>query len=160
MIRRLLDPFILWSDSLAAAQWVRGATWVFPILEVFHLLGLIVLFGAVGMFALRCGGFVFHKDSIVRVARDMGRVSLPAVTIMLVTGYLMFSSGATKYADNEAFQYKMTLLFAAIVVHLLVYARAANARVDGRRALWVVVGSLLLLLWVGVGVAGRAIAFL
>jgi hypothetical protein len=160
MVRQLLDPFVIWSDRLAAAQWVRGATWVFPILEVVHLLGLILLFGSAGMFALRCWGLVFHKDSVVRIGRDMGRVSLAAAAVMIATGYLMFASGATKYADNQAFQYKMALLFAAVVAQGLVYARVARARADGGRTLWVVIGSLLLLLWVSVGVAGRAIAFL
>ena len=159
-MRELLEPFVLWSDGLAPAAWVRNGTWVFPMLEVCHLFGLILLFGSAGMFALRGCGLVLRKDSMVRTARLMAPLSFAGAAIMIATGYLMFASAATKYADNEAFQYKMLLLLIAVIAHALTYARVVRMRHDGQPALWLLISSVILLLWVSVGVAGRAIAFL
>ena len=162
MVRALLQPFIVWSYNVPPAHWVRDSTWAFPILEVFHLLGLTLLLGSVFLFALRCFGLTLQKDPTIRVARDMAPASLAGIIIMAFSGYLMFASGAIKYANNLAFQCKMALFFTAIVVHGVGYMRVRVASVghDGSRVQWVMAGGLILLLWFGVGIAGRAIAFL
>src|SRR5689334_21434940 len=138
MVRALLDPFIVWSYNLAPAHWVRDSTWTFPILEVFHLLGLTLLLGSVSLFALRCFGLTLQKDPAIRVARDMAPASMAGVIIMAFSGYFMFASGAIKYANNVAFQYKMALFFTAIIVHGIGYIRVASLTQDGYRARWVI----------------------
>jgi len=135
---------------------------VFAILEVFHLLGLILLFGPLLMFALRCFGLSLQKDPILRIAREMIPVSTVGFALMSISGYLMFASAAMKYANNITFQYKMVFYFTAIIVHCLVYLKVRRMREERFQSngVWMVMGGLLLLLWFSVGVAGRAIAFI
>jgi hypothetical protein len=160
MLWQLLEPFITWSNNSAGAAWVRESKWTFGILEVFHLLGLILLFGSVLMFGLRCLGLSLQKDSVIRIARDMAPASAAGFAMMSISGYLMFASAATKYVENPSFQVKMSFYFFAIVTHSLIYIKVFRTREERSKGLWALSGLALMLLWLGVGVAGRAIAFI
>jgi hypothetical protein len=67
--------------------------------------------------------------------------------------------------DSRSFQVKMSLYALAIVVQAAIYAIALLKRDEDRppsytwTVIWMVIGGLATLLWFGVGIAGRAIAF-
>lgn len=162
MIWQVLEPLITWSYNTSIAEWIRGSKWAVAVLEVFHLFGLIFLLGSVFMIALRCFGLAMHRDPVERVVRNLAPATLGGLTLMTITGGLIFASGATRYVDNSSFQVKMSIYFFAIVVQCLIYIMALRKKDEDRRfsPIWIVMGSLAMLLWFGVGIAGRAIAFI
>ena len=166
MIWHVLEPMVTWAYNSSAAQWVRASTWAVAILEVLHLFGLIFLLGSVLMIGLRCFGIVLHRDAVGQVVRSWAPTMLAGLALMTVTGGLIFSSGATRYVDSRSFQVKMSLYVIAIVVQAVIYAIALLKKDEDRplgqtwTVIWMVVGGLAMLLWFGVGIAGRAIAFI
>ena len=102
-----------------------------------------------------------RKLPINRVARELAPVTAIGLTIMIGSGVLMFVSGAVRYYISGAFQFKMACFLVANIVHFTVYrnvTRTSDMAVEPR---WIkVMGVVALLLWVSVGAAGRAIAFL
>ena len=79
---------------------------------------------------------------------------------MLVSGALIFTGGATSYFEGQWFRRKMTMLLMALVFNVTWFRAVTNAREDQFNQ-WQnrVTAGVALLLWFGVGVAGRAIAF-
>jgi hypothetical protein len=118
------------------------------------------------MIGLRCFGIVLHRDAVGQVVRSWAPTMLAGLALMTVTGGLIFSSGATRYVDSRSFQVKMSLYVIAIVVQAVIYAIALLKKDEDRplgqtwTVIWMVVGGLAMLLWFGVGIAGRAIAFI
>jgi hypothetical protein len=165
VIWRVLEPVVMWAYNSSVSQWIRASTWAVAILEVFHLFGLIFLLGSVLMIGLRCFGIVLHRDGVGQVVLTWAPTMLGGLILMTVTGGLIFSSGATRYVDSRSFQVKMSLYALAIVVQAAIYAIALLKRDEDRppsytwTVIWMVIGCLATLLWFGVGIAGRAIAF-
>jgi hypothetical protein len=160
VIWHVLEPLITWSYNTSISQWIRGSKWAVAILEVFHLFGLIFLLGSVFMIALRSLGLVMHRDSVPKVVRSLAPATLGGLALMTMTGALIFASGATRYVDSRSFQVKMSIYFVAIIVQCAIYVLAFRKDEDPLSAVWIVIGSLAMLLWFGVGIAGRAIAFI
>ena len=166
MIWHVLEPFVTWAYNSSVSQWIRASTWAVAILEVFHLFGLIFLLGSVLMIGLRCFGIALHRDGVGQVVRTWAPTMIGGLVLMTVTGGLIFSSGATRYVDSRSFQVKMSLYFFAIVVQTAIYAIALLKKDEDRplgqtwTVIWMVIGGLATLLWFGVGIAGRAIAFI
>jgi hypothetical protein len=132
---------------------------------VFHLFGLILLLGSALMIGLRCFGIVLLKDGVAQVVRGWAPTLFSGLILMTITGAMIFSSGATRYVDSPTFQVKMSLYVMALVVQVALYVVALFNKDEDRpigqtwTLIWIVMGGLATLLWFGVGIAGRAIAF-
>jgi hypothetical protein len=140
--------------------WVRDSTWVFAWLEVFHLLGLTVLLGTVLVLSLRLAGLIMKHQPVAQLAREMSSLTSVALALMLVTGYLMFSAEAIKCFESEPFRLKMVFLFLAILFHFTLYRKISRTNEDRfSPVLGKLAAGIALILWFGVGAAGRSIAF-
>jgi hypothetical protein len=162
MIWQLLEPFVTWAYNTSISEWIRASQWAVAVLEVFHLFGLIFLLGSSFMIALRAFGIVMKEEPVNRVVLNLAPATIGGALLMTITGTLIFSSGATRYIDSPSFQVKMVFYLFAIVMQCVVYLIALRQRENDRRLspLWMVIGGLALILWFGVGIAGRAIAFI
>jgi hypothetical protein len=74
---------------------------------------------------------------------------------------LLFASGADRYAGSSPFETKMLVYVVAVIVQSGVYVIAAREKEPDRvvTAKWMVTGGLMFLLWLGVAISGRLIAF-
>lgn len=153
-----LRPFFKWCDHTAISDWVRGGTWEFPIIETIHILALALLYGCVVILSLRLMGLLMRGWTVAGLAKEVTPWLNRSLIVILVSGAMLYSSEATKAYDNVAFWLKIYLLFAALVFHFGVVRRMTRAD-EVPRAAGFVVGGLSLLLWLGIGCAGRAIGF-
>jgi hypothetical protein len=155
-----LLPFFKWADSTWLGETIRGSRIYFPIIETFHLLALTVLFGAVIVLNLRLCGLMMQNQSIKQLAADLSPWTLWSLGVILTSGIMLFLSEAMKCYASVPFQVKMAFLFTAIAFHFTVHRRVRNSDREPGRALGVMIGSVNLLLWLGVGLGGRGIGFL
>jgi hypothetical protein len=117
-------------------------------LQVVHVIGFLLLLASLTLISLRLLGLVLVRQTIPQVASDTSRLLWIGVILAI----------SSHYYFNRAFERKMVLLFAALVVHVTVLQRIA--RRDEPPATLARVGAVLsLLLWYGVSWAGRAIGF-
>ena len=161
MLFELFKTFSFWTYNSALSLTIRESKWGFAGLEVVHLFGLTILLGSLVMLSLRFLGLTMRKLPINRVARELAPATAIGLTIVIGSGVLMFVSGAVRYYISGAFQFKMACFLVANIVHFTIYwnvTRTGDMAVEPR---WIrVMGVVALLLWVSVGAAGRAIAFL
>ncbi len=92
------------------------------------------------------------------LARELQPWMLGSVVVMLLSGFLLFSTEAVKMYGNWAFQLKMLFLALALLFTLTIYRQVIDAQraPAGLRALTALIS---LLLWLGVGLGGRAIGY-
>lgn len=156
--------WLVWLETSAPAAAMRHWLWLYPIVEIVHIIGFVVLVGAAVMFDLRLLGV-----SRVLPASAMARHHLPwaraALLLVVPSGFLMFIAHATEFAENPAFRLKLILL-AAAGLNALLFHRGTFRSVAGweadtavpTRARTAAVASLVL--WVGVIACGRLLAYL
>ncbi len=155
-----LLSFFAWCDGSALGNTIRSSTYTFPILEVFHLLGLSAIGGAVLLIDMRLLGIGLRGRPVAEIARNAQPFLVGSLLVMIVSGSLLFTSEAIKCYHHEAFWFKMISLFLAILFTFTVQRKvtmAPESRVSPLSAK--VVGLVSLTLWACVGIGGRWIGF-
>jgi hypothetical protein len=155
----LLLAFCRWCNGSFFGHGIRDSVWLFPFVEIFHLLALGVLGGTIVLLNLRLLGVRFRASPASQLANDLQPFLLGGLVVMLITGFLLFSTEAVKMYGNWAFQAKMLLLLLAVLYTFTVHRRALRA--DTRLASpwrWAAACTSLTL-WAGVGLAGRALGY-
>ena len=148
-----------WIDKTALSKFLQDSTLWFPVTEVFHLIGLTILVGAVFVVCLRLFGFGLQQP----VAQTYGGLwgwTWFGLALVLGSGVILAVAEPIKLATNEAFTFKLWFLGAGIALHIFGYVRFLKpGRVEASPVLARVVAVLTLCAWFGAGVAGRAIGF-
>jgi hypothetical protein len=154
----------LWFVALAHShlgQVMQTSKWDFAIVETVHLLALAILGGSVLIVDLRLLGFVLKSESAPAIDRDMSRLLLGSLVVMITSGIALLSEEALKCFYSPAFRWKMALLVAAVLFYFTFHRQALLRTGKGEPTLWSRVAAILSLsLWLGVGVAGRAIGLI
>jgi len=140
---------------------MQNSKWGFAIVETVHLLALAVLGGSVLVVDLRLLGIVLKRESAPAIGRDLSRLLLGSLVFMVLSGVTMLSEEALKCYYSPAFRWKMALLAAAVLFYFTLHRRALLRTGSGTPTLWSRIAAIIsLTLWLGVGVAGRAIGLI
>ncbi len=140
---------------------IRNSHSAIPVIQAFHLFGITLLLGSMVILNFRMLGIGLGKIRLAVVAKQVWSWGTAGLLLAIASGFLVFVVDPARYAANYSFVTKMSLLLVAILFQYTFYrkvVRAESAAAAPRRL--VVVPILSLLLWFGVGWAGRAIAFL
>jgi hypothetical protein len=148
-----------WFDATPISLIIRNSTYIFPVVEVFHLFGLTLLLGTVTVVDLRILGVGMRRQSVSELASQLAPWSVGAALLTIVSGILLFLSEAMKCYGNAAFPYKMWFLLGGIVLYLATQRRITSPTSRIGSGTLKVIAVLSLVLWYGVAIAGRAIAF-
>ena len=160
MFWEILQPFVTWLGNTAFALWLGQSTGRIAWLFIFHLFGLTMLLGTTLFMSLRLLGFVMPRQPVAQLRSELRTWNLLGLVLMLVSGFLIFMGGATNYFDGAWFRTKMKFLFVALIFHFTFF-RVVTRADEGRFGSLSnkLTGIVSLVLWFGVAVSGRAIAF-
>lgn len=137
---------------------MQTSQWAFAVVEMIHLLAIAALGGSLLIIDLRLLGLVLTSESATRIARDLGRIFLVSLTVLILSGICLLAEESLKCYFSTAFRWKMVLLSAGILFYFTVHRRTLrDVGSEQRRIRERAVAVLSLSLWLGVGVAGRAI---
>src|SRR5882672_4122266 len=100
--------WLAWIEASAIAQAMRHSLWLYPVVEIFHIAGFVVLVGAAAMFDLRLLG-VSKSLPLTALARHLLPWSAGALLVVAPAGLMMFSAHASEFAGNGAFRLKLAL---------------------------------------------------
>ena len=152
--------FFQWCAASALGIAIRDSRWLFPVIEAVHLLGLAMMGGFVLLVDMRLMGLSMPRQPVAALAREIQPWLIGTLSVMLITGLLLYTSEPLKLYYNPAFWMKMSFLTSAIVYTFTV--RRAVLAADETRVgpVWgKLVALVSIALWAGVGVGGRAIGF-
>ena len=158
--------FCEWLEKTPIGLLIRDSSWLFPVIESIHVLGIVVLVGSTGLFDLRLLGRGFLRD---KPASWVKAQVMPWVwtsfSVMVLSGSLMFSYEATKCYKSWFFWIKLSLLTLA-GLNAVIFQWGANRSIaawddpkasapwSAQLAAWV-----SLILWAFIVGAGRGIAY-
>jgi len=155
--------WLVWLEHSAPALAMRNSIWMYPIVEIVHLIGIALLVGSAFMFDLRLLGVTRH----VRVT-DMARHLLPrarlGLAIVVPSGLLMFVAHARDWGTSPVFRIKLGLIVVAILNTLVFHGRTAAsiqrwdhdqpAPLGGKAA-----AVVSMVMWTATIAAGRLLAY-
>jgi hypothetical protein len=145
--------------GVAMRQWL----WLYPSVEIVHIVGIALLVGSIAVLDLRLLGFA-RGLPVRRLSAHVLPWTIGSFVLILPSGLLMFVAHATDLMGNPVFALKVCLIFAAginaAVFHAGVYRGAAGWDVEALPPFAARASAALsLLLWVAVIACGRLLAY-
>lgn len=139
--------------------WAGGD--IYPVANVVHLLGLVMLVGGIGVLDLRLAG-LFRAIPVPPLSAALTPIALAGLALMVPSGATMFAADAGALVDSTTFRWKLVLITLALanaVAFRVLWGRkldrwTGNPPLAGRL---MAVASILL--WLAVGTLGRWIAY-
>ena len=154
-------------EGSGLGQAMRQWLWLYPSVEIVHIVGIGLLLGSIAVLDLRLLGVSRHIS-----ARTLARHVLPwtagSFILIIPSGLLMFTAHATEFIESEVFIIKMLLIMAAGVnaalFHTITVRTADVWDSEEMRKLPPppsarLAGGLSLLLWIAVIACGRLLAY-
>ncbi len=158
-----MESVLAWIEASAIAAIMRSSLWMYPVVEIVHILGFILLVGSIAMLDLRLLGWG-RALPVRELCRMLVPWSLAGMVLVVPAGLMMFSARPGDFIDNPVFQAKLLLIVAAGInaaaFHVGVYRSAAHwdahvpAPVTARLH---AIASLVL--WVATVSCGRLLAY-
>jgi hypothetical protein len=152
------------SLSHAAHAALNGLPWLAPASETLHILALATLFASAAVLHLRVLGAVGRDRALGPLARRLLPLMWTALVVLLLTGGLLVVNRPGRYFRSDTFLIKMALLMLAVAWTLVLqwgFSRDEGFWERTKARLWTAKGgaALALVLWSGVVIAGRWIAY-
>lgn len=152
-----------WIETTPLSVAMRTSLWLYPIVEIVHIVGFVILVGSIIMFDLRLLGF--SKPIPVRaLAGHLLPWTVASLLLIVPAGLLMFAAHPQDFISNPIFLLKLSLIGSAglnaLAFHTGPYRFADewNSKVD-LPARVKMHATLSLLLWIGVIACGRLLAY-
>ncbi len=160
-----LVTFCAWLELTSFSRLLQDTDWVIPAVQTIHILAIAAVIAATLMLDLRILGLSGLDQSLDQAASRSLGVTWKALPVLLASGVLMICAEPARALQNPAFQLKMLLLLATVLLsvgfqrHLRADAGYWEAS-PARRRTAVAFVAITLSLWVAVLFCGRWIAYM
>lgn len=151
----MLIAFCKWLGATPVSQFIQNVEWIIPVVQTIHILCLAIVLSSVALMNARLLGVGAKHLSIGEMAQRFLPWIWWAVLVMACTGIILIIGEPPRSLRNTAFQLKMLLLAAALLQTFL-FQRAVRREKRPTR----LVAMLSLILWGGIAVFGRLIAYM
>ncbi len=151
--------WLQWLEDTSLAVHIRQAAWLYPVIEIVHIVGIVLLVGPALLFDLRLLGFAQHLP-VAGLAKHLLSWSRRGLWLIIPSGILLFMTNARTLADDPVFRTKLILLvLAACNAGLFAVFRS---RWHGRQTMPVPAKAIAvcsILLWMAIIACGRLLAY-
>lgn len=107
-----MQAWLGWVGESWLGAAMREGLWLYPLVEVVHIIGFAVLIGAVSLFDLRLLGL--SKDiPVTALARHLLTWAVGSLLLIVPAGLMMFASAPQDFASNRVFILKLGLIAVA-----------------------------------------------
>lgn len=158
-------PWLVALEQSGLGAAMRQSTFLYPLVEIVHIVGFALLVGGIVGFDLRVLG-LGREVPLAPVARLAIPLAGFGLALAVPAGLLLFATEATHIAVNRAFQFKLGLIALGLanvaLFHLGPWRRLAEWGIaGGRPPASARIGAVVsVLAWTGAIIAGRLIAYL
>ncbi|MGZ3275532.1 MAG: DUF6644 family protein [Caulobacteraceae bacterium] len=161
----MLQQFAAWLSQTPVSQFIQNVLWIIPLVQTIHILAIAAVLSSVAMIDLRIFGFAGRSTTMAETAGRYVPWIWWGLLVLALTGVTLITGEPVRSLTNPAFQIKMALLAAAIVV-TLVFQKTVHDRAGAWDAAPRLSGAVraaalgTLLLWFAIAVFGRWIAYM
>lgn len=155
--------FLHWLENSEAALFFRQSIWLYPAVEIIHIIGFVVLVGAAFLFDLRLLGMA-RKLPVKESIKHFILWARIGFLVVLPSGLILFMVNAVSIAINPAFRIKLVLIFLAglnaFIFHKFTVNTVGNWNINKMPPVRArIAGILSILLWFSVITCGSLIAY-
>jgi hypothetical protein len=119
----MLFRLFVWYGETPIAHAMNSSEWMFPIVEVIHMIGIVLLVGAAVILDLRLMGLRLKSVPVWELVSDLMPWTTSGLVTVLITGPLLLSTDADRYYDSYEFRFKMACLALMILLDIAVHRR-------------------------------------
>jgi hypothetical protein len=160
----MLMPLVDWLSQTSLSLTIQTHEWIVPTIQSVHIVAIGVVVASVFMIDLRVLGWAGRDQTLVDTVRRFGPWLTGGLCVLLVSGILMVIGEPARELLSFSFWFKMaliaigTLSIVAFRIALRRHARDWEASLATR---WTAkpLAILTLLIWAGIIVLGRLIAY-
>jgi hypothetical protein len=147
-----------WLTATSLSQAIQTTSWAIPGIQVIHIICLATLFALALSLSLRIAGRGFAVEPLASLAGRFVPVIWICLVVLFVSGALLIVAEPFRTITNPVFYLKMSLLIVAIslTAWLASVARRESEKIS---AVHVAAATVSMLVWAGIIVAGRYIAY-
>jgi len=158
-------PFLAWLETSMLGHAMRSSgVWTYGVVNLFHILGVATLFGAVLVLDLRLIG-LWRTVPLPSIAGPTVPVATAGFVIAALTGVGLLATKATEYAGNPFLLIKFPAIAVALLNVAVVTSRPAWKQMarpnptPGDRRVLAIGGVVSLAAWLTAIGAGRMIGY-
>lgn len=159
-----MHRFVDWLSQTPLSLAIQTREWIIPTIQSVHIVAIAVVMGSVFMIELRLWGWAGRDQTVSETTARFGPWLIGALGVLLVTGAVMVIGEPERELLALSFWLKMSLVAIGTIV-AIAFQRAVERRdrawepavVDRRRIK--AAAFVVLLIWLGVIVLGRLIAY-
>ena len=160
----MLQIFSKWLGATAASALIQNVSWIIPLVQTIHILAISIILSSVAMLDLRLLGLAGKRVTISGMAERFLPWIWGALVVLASTGAILITGEPDRSLLNPAFQIKMALVVAAIVVTLIFqHTVRRNAAFwdlsPARRRSARLTALISLAIWLAIAICGRLIAY-
>jgi hypothetical protein len=145
-------------EGSALAVGLRGSTWLYPLVNAGHIVGIALLFGAIAPLDLRLIG-AWRGIPIAVLSRVLIPMAVTGLGLAALCGALLFITKAGEYLASGFFRAKILVLTLGLANVLAFHALRRSRGEVGSVALQRLHGATSLTVWLTVIVLGRLIGY-
>lgn len=154
--------WLQWIENSALAVVIRQSTWLYPGLEIVHIVGIVLLVGGAFLFDFRLLGFS-RQLPVADLATHVLPWSRRGLALVIPSGLLLFITNAEALGKDPMFGLKLLLIVIAginvAIFHRITFRSPAGwqsgATPTGAKAAAI----CSLLLWLATITCGRLLAY-
>ena len=153
-----------WIHQTHLSVAIRESVWVYPILDVLHCVGILLVAGTIVVVDLRLLGFGMRRSPVSSVVGQVLPWTLSGFAFMALTGSLLAWSEPVRLYRSPFFRLKLVFLamagLNALLFHYGIYRGVGvwdSASLTPARAR--LAGAMSIACWICVIAAGRAIGY-
>jgi hypothetical protein len=156
--------FTQWLSQTSISIWIQNTLWVIPLIQSIHIVAIAVVMGSAFMIGFRILGLAGSDQTILETVDRFAPPLFGALCVAVLTGLFMVVGEPERDLLSFSFWAKMSLLATAtITMALFKFAVTRDERrwkdVLVNRWSTKSVAVVMLLVWVGITVLGRLIAY-
>ena len=140
------------------ASWAAESALAYPVANVVHLLGLVLVVGGIGLVDLRLLG-LFRKLPLEPLARALTPLAVAGLILMAASGSILFAADAAALAASGTFRLKLMLIAVALTNAAIFRLWIGRTLADPPGTAMRLSALASLALWMSVATMGRMIAY-
>jgi hypothetical protein len=154
-----VEAIAVWLDAAGLRAFAGGDN--YPWINSVHLLGLVMLVGAIGAVDLRIAG-VWRGLPMAALSRALTPVAIAGFVILIASGSLLFAADGVALARSDTFLRKLVLIALALA-NAIAFRVIWTHRMSGWGAVAPtparIMAAASVFLWLMIGLQGRLIAY-
>jgi hypothetical protein len=160
-MRELITAFANWMQNTSVGMFVASSTWAYPFVQLIHFAGLSIWLGTIAGLDLHLLGVGKRRQTSSEFLRATIVWNWVGLAVAVTGGLLLFSTAATTFVVNPAFEVKIAAILPValawhIVVQVKTFAWGESAEVPKVAKF---AGAVELVLWLCMATAAATIPY-